>query len=433
MNNPQLWQDVEGMLELGQAPLAAGMAPEVPMARRRRRAFSPDELDARATLQLLRDGDGVLRWNYQPPAGSQGRRRRSYRAAHVAQQAVVTQFRFHDLGGNDITTGLQALDARLTPARGLRRWAGGALQPLDATASITGRVLLLVHGTFSKGDMYISELQATQQGRDLLTRWEQDYSAVLTFDHPTLSVGAWSNAVDLMGALGGIKGPIDVVCHSRGGLVVSWLLRLRALPVERVVFVGSPLTGTSLASPARLRAALDLFANVAEAAADAAGAASAVLPLAAGAAGLARIFGKTLRLGSSLPVMDAAVSLVPGLATQQRTSNNLEVQQLFREQWQTRPALAGVGVYFQPDESAQGWKFWKRFNNIGNQLKYAGADLIFDGPNDLVVDVQAMSQLGEKDVIKPGDFLDLKTSPTVHHTSYFREPRVLAFLQERLK
>jgi pimeloyl-ACP methyl ester carboxylesterase len=56
-----------------------------------------------------------------------------------------------------------------------------------------------------------------------------------------------------------------VVCHSRGGLVASWLLRLAPLRVRQVVFVGSPLAGTSLASPYRLRAALDMLANVANA------------------------------------------------------------------------------------------------------------------------------------------------------------------------
>ncbi len=430
MNAHALWDKVEDELNLGQPSLPPAA---VPMGRRRRRTFSPEEFDRRATLQLVRDADGVLRWNYSAPRGRLQGGRRAWRSAHVEPGSVVQQFRFHDLGANDITRALQTLDFRLTPARGLRQWVGGAVQPMappSAHPPRQGRVLLLVHGTFSKGDMYIDELRATPQGAALIAEWEARYSAILTFDHPTLSVGAWSNAVDLMQALEGIDGPIDVVCHSRGGLVVSWLLRLRALPIERVVFVGSPLTGTSLASPARLRAALDLFANFADAAAATASAAGPVFTLAAGAAGLARIFGKTLNLGSSLPLIDAAVSLVPGLATQQRTSNNLEVQQLFRNEWQTRPTLAGVGVYFQPDESLEGWKFWKRFTHIGDQFKYAGADMIFDGPNDLVVDVQAMSQLGERGRITT--FLDLGTSATVHHTNYFRDPRVLGFLGRQL-
>ena len=61
-----------------------------------------------------------------------------------------------------------------------------------------------------------------------------------------------------------------------------------------MVFVGSPLAGTSLASPYRLRAALDMMANVANALSLAGQAASTVFPLAAGAAGLAKVLGKEL-------------------------------------------------------------------------------------------------------------------------------------------
>ncbi len=420
-NPATLWQDVERMLVLEQKPLPAA----VPIARRRRRAFSPEELDVRTTLQLLSDSEGVLRWSWQAPVGGPRGRRRSYRAAHVEPSTLVTQFRFHELGGNQITQGLQFLDAKLNPDSGLRRWNGTVLEPISGALK-KGRVLVLVHGTFSKSRMYFDELTATGAGLALLAKWQGAYAEILAFDHATLSVGAWSNAVDLMNALKDIEEPMDMICHSRGGLVVSWMLRLRELPVEKVVFVGSPLTGTSLASPARMRAALDMMANFADATARLGASMSTVMPLAAGAAGLARILGNTLRL----PVADAAVSMVPGLASQQRTSNNLEIHQLFAAQWQTAPRLAAVGGYFQPDESREEWKFWKRFTHVTDQLKYSAADMLFDGPNDLVVDVKAMAQLGEKAVIS--DFHDLGTSSTTHHTNYFRDSKVLKFLDAQL-
>ena len=75
----------------------------------------------------------------------------------------------------------------------------------------------------------------------------------------------WLNALDLNQALAPLRSRIDVVCHSRGGLVLGWALKLAPLPVDQVVFVGSPLMGTSLASPYRLREALDFLANVADA------------------------------------------------------------------------------------------------------------------------------------------------------------------------
>jgi len=424
-----LWDRVDSVLELNQPAVPEG----TPIARRRRRSFSPGEMDARATLELQRDADGLLRWDYQPPARRRAGGRRTYRSTGVDRPEVVKRFRFMDLEGNDITTGLQALDARLTPGRGLLRLADGAWVPAAGTVdgALAGRVLLLVHGTFSSSRMYLDELRATPHGTALLAAWQARYDHVLAFDHPTLAVGAWSNALDLQWALAGVGGDIDMVCHSRGGLVAAWLLRLEALRpgrIRRVVFVGSPLTGTSLASPPRLRAALDLLANYAEAAAGVAMLGAAALPIAAGAAGLARIFGKTLRLGSSLPLADAAVSLVPGLASQQRIANNLELRQLFSTVWKPAPEAWAVSADFRPSEIAQGWKFWNRFTHIGDQLKYAGADLVFSGQNDLVVDTEAMNQLGELGLIDPGRTLTLGTGPDTHHTNYFQSVRVCDFL-----
>lgn len=41
--------------------------------------------------------------------------------------------------------------------------------------------------------------------------------------------------------------------------------------------------------------------------------------------------------------------------------------------------------------SLPGWPIWRHFCGIGTQLISGGADLIFDGPNDLVVDIEAMA------------------------------------------
>lgn len=394
----------------------------VPIQRRRRRAFDDEELDARSALELTRDRDGVLRWVYRAPLRQARTGRRVYSAAGIDQPEVVKRFRFEDLQPNEVTQALQDLDTRLNPAKGLRAWAGGKWQ--DALPAEKGATLLLVHGTFSKAQMFTDELASTPDGQALLARWQASYGRILGFEHATLSVGPWYNALDLLPALAAMKGPVDIVCHSRGGLVVAWLLRLEALPVRKVTFVGSPLAGTSLASPYKLRAALDLLANYAEAISAVAGVASFAVPFAAGAAGIARIFGKTLRLGSSLPITDAAVALVPGLAAQQHTSNNLELLQLFAGDWKTQPVLQGVGANFMPSESSEGWKFWRRFTNIGGQLAWSAADLVFQDQNDLVVDVGSMA--GPQGDPVPFQFLG--TGPTTHHCSYFRDARVLKML-----
>ena len=242
-----LWDAVEARLELTQPALPAAQL-EVPIQRRRRRGFSAREVDRRAALELARDGEGVLRWVYRPPAALARTGRRAYRSAHLDPARVVRRFDYYDLQPNQVTQALVALDARLTPQQGMKRLRSGRLEPVQAPQG-DGATLLLVHGTFSESSMFTGQLGATEQGRALLAHWERKYQAVYAFDHPTLSVGAWSNAVDLVQAIEGLRGPIDIVCHSRGGLVVSWMLRLKAVPVRSVVFVGSPLAGTSLASP----------------------------------------------------------------------------------------------------------------------------------------------------------------------------------------
>jgi hypothetical protein len=147
---------------------------------------------------------------------------------------------------------------------------GGA--PIDAgdTARLTaGRTLLFVHGTFSTahggfGDVppaLMQELHARYGGR------------VVAFNHHTLSHDPKRNVEELLRRMpAGVD--VDVICHSRGGLVARVLaekpsrfgLDTNGVRVRRVVFVGVPNAGTQLADPAhmihfldRMTSALNLF------------------------------------------------------------------------------------------------------------------------------------------------------------------------------
>lgn len=441
MNAGTLWSDVGRTLA---PPLPPVLDARSPIQQRRRRGFDTRVDDGREAVELVRE-DGVLRWVWRPPAHEQRQGRRAWRSLGLDPRDVVQRMEYAPLGRNQITGALEALDLTLNPARGLRRWNGGAWQDVDAAtlAALSGRVLLLVHGTFSRSEMYDSELRATPAGATLFDRLtgaggasSGPYSAVLAFDHATLSMAPWLNALDLVRALRPLTAGLDIVCHSRGGLVVSWALQLAPLPVQQVVFVGSPLMGTSLASPARLREALDLLANVADAvAALSQGVAVAfppALPLAMGTAGLAKVLGKALHLGAGLPVPDAVVGLVPGLMSQSRVDNNLELRRLFP--LPTTARLSGVGVSFQPDETKQPlWKFWSRFSHLADQAKYYGAELVFGQPNDLVVDTDSMNRLGDALRIPGADFRLLQDHAGTHHCNYFRNPEAVDFLERRLR
>jgi hypothetical protein len=433
--------------------VAAGDAVRPSLQQRRRRGFEPG--DGRAAVRLVRDDDGLLRWVYEPPARPRGASgtRRSWRSIGVDANDTVERIAFPELGRNAVTEALQKLDVRLNPALagqrpvdGLRRWNGVHWAPLAAgeLAGLRGRVLVLVHGTFSASVMYAKELAATADGEALfarLTRAGGHYAAVLAFDHPTLSVAPWLNALALRDALGlalaGSTAALDFVGHSRGGLVISWLLRLApTLPVRQALFVGSPLAGTSLAAPDKLRQALDMLASFADAVAEAAlragkAAPPGLQPLALGVTGLACALGQVLALGARTPLADAAVGLVPGLLAQGRVANNLELAQLY-------PLPAGVDVRaiggsFVPAEVNQPlWKLWQRMTQLKDQALYRGADLIFNQPNDLVVDSASMNRLGEQTLAAP-QWEDLGASAETHHTNYFQDLRVLSWLDARLR
>ncbi|HEY9110082.1 MAG TPA: alpha/beta fold hydrolase, partial [Roseateles sp.] len=243
----------------------------IPIQQRRRRGFDKAAADGRAAVRLLRDDDGQLRWVYEPPAHQyRSSDRRAWRQNGADPPETVQRIAFPELGDNAVTAKLMALDCQLNPAldlkqptAGLRRWdreaKAWAALPEGFLAGLKGRVLVLVHGTFSASGMYARELAATVDGETLLARLADPtgtYAAVLAFDHPTLSVGPWLNALALRDALAECPAEFDFVGHSRGGLVIAWLLRMAPeLRARQAIFVGSPLAGTSLAAPDKLRQA----------------------------------------------------------------------------------------------------------------------------------------------------------------------------------
>jgi pimeloyl-ACP methyl ester carboxylesterase len=400
----------------------------IPSSARKRAYRDPRAGSQLATLSLVQEDD-VLKWMYDPPPTSARRAGRRALAA-AADEDVVHSFQFLEVPPNQIIEALSGLDRTLTPAQGLRRWTNGT--PAAIAKAPAGRLLLLVHGTFSKGEMFFEELGATPEGQAFLASVEDKYDAVLTFDHPTLSMSPWLNALDLSRSLASAAGPIDVICHSRGGLVTAWWLFHAAPPVERVVFVGSPLEGTSLAAPARIKAALDLLGNLARAVGTMSASAATAVPLLAAASGLMKILGSLLSFGAGTPLVDAGIAVVPGLASQSRVANNYELLRLFADEWARPLSLHSISSDYAPPSPDAWWKFWQYFRQIPGRVADWGADAIFDGPNDLVVDTASMTALGDL-AIPAGRRLAFASDNGVHHCSYFRQPATVSFLTSLLK
>ena len=145
--------------------------------------------------------------------------------------------------------------------------AAAPLGPDDWPRLGAGRSLLFVHGTFSRAHSAFGGL-APETVAELWRRYE---GRVFAFDHPTLSVDPRRNVEWLVERLPDDAAlDVDVVCHSRGGLVGRVLaeqqgtlsLGARALRVGSVTFVATPNAGTPLADPAYLGDLVDTYTNL---------------------------------------------------------------------------------------------------------------------------------------------------------------------------
>ena len=402
--------------------------PAIAELRRGRRADDEERVGAATLVDL---GDGHLSWRDGfglAPAG--GPRRRGARGAAAAGK-VVTPILFEKLAPNQVSEYLQGLDARFNPHQGLRRWTGDRVFRKVNRPSAKGRILLFVHGTFSKCDHLLDELNRTAAGQDLLRlALGGAYDEILGFDHPTLSVSPMINGLDLARAFAAATGPVDIVCHSRGGLVVRWWLEVfggSAVPGRRVVMVGSPLAGTSLAAPPKLRRVLDLFTSIGTSL-EVAGAPFAGIPFMAVSLGLLRVIKSVTGLAAHTPMVDAAFAMIPGLNGQSRVGNNSELVRL-RTIAPTGVDYSAIKSDFRPKD--EGWKFWKYFTNLGERVADQAANFVFEAENDLVVDTQSMTDLVDAVKISADGIFDYGTSDRVHHTNYFSQEPTAHFIMQR--
>jgi hypothetical protein len=424
--------------------------------RRSRRSRSEDAV---GRMSLIESG-GVLRWTVGGgPAPARlrrgGRRRGGGRGDRRGEASgrIVRQFKFRDLPPNAIARRLVELDGRLTPNQGLRNLSSatsslGEVLRSDVAPPPEGRVLLLVHGTFSRAENLVEELRATDAGRALLADWLHGdrYDRVMAFNHPTLSTSPVLNAARIAAAFRGSRAEVDIVAHSRGGLVTRWWrewLDQRDVAPGRAVLVGSPLAGTSLAAPARLRHSLDLITNFSRAMTTVSRATGAVLPMAApfatAAAVLFGLVGRVTSLAARTPILDAGVSMIPGLDAQSREGANDDVIAL-REGVSQLAAAARrdledrtwiVRSNFEPEQI--GWRFWRVFRGLGDRALDAASDIVFPGENDLVVDTDSMADLADGHrIARRGHVLDFGTSSEVHHCNYFQQERTIELLRAAL-
>lgn len=176
---------------------------------------------------------------------------------------------------------IEAIEAHNKP-EGLLSLRHGWHQPAtpeELAASRGRKVLLFVHGVFSSIEGAFSDLAADGTLQQLLTRYD---GQVYGYDHWTIAKTPQQNALDLLAHLPADAGwKLDIVCHSRGGLVVRSLLSSaphaqdavlaaigkqragRIASVGKVFFVAAANQGSPLAAPDDIQNFLNVAAMLA--------------------------------------------------------------------------------------------------------------------------------------------------------------------------
>lgn len=130
-----------------------------------------------------------------------------------------------------------------------------------------GRSLLLIHGTFSRSHSAFGSMPA-----DYVASLNEKYGGrVFAFDHFSLSHDPKENVSWLIDRLpDGSNLDVDIICHSRGGLVSRMLaekqgdftMSSRKIRVGRVIFAGTPNAGTTLADASHMGDFIDTYTNL---------------------------------------------------------------------------------------------------------------------------------------------------------------------------
>lgn len=146
-----------------------------------------------------------------------------------------------------------------------RNAEGPPIEEADWGTLAGDRALLFIHGTFSRSFSGFYGIS-----RDVMTQLHQRYGGrVFAFDHFSLSHDPERNLVEFIDRMpAGIELELDLISHSRGGLVARALAGETALGsisnirVDKSVFVATPNHGTALADAEHMMAFIDRYTSL---------------------------------------------------------------------------------------------------------------------------------------------------------------------------
>jgi hypothetical protein len=202
---------------------------------------------------------------------------------------VGTALKISIMGAEDAIEAIASVvEKKIKPNEGFIKISEGYKEPAtpDDLKKAKGKVLLFVHGIFSSINAAFSELGDSGANNTTMNTLVNAYSGqVFGYDHWTISKAPLTNALNLLDAIPkGANWDIDVVCHSRGGLVVRSLacvLNQEQNPVNsdltkmdskrkekfrkigKTVFVAAANQGSPLADPDEIRDFLNVAAFLA--------------------------------------------------------------------------------------------------------------------------------------------------------------------------
>jgi hypothetical protein len=304
------------------------------------------------------------------------------------------------------------------------------------------RILLFVHGTFSSTIGAYGPLTATPWGQEFLRAAQANYDMVLGFDHPTLSEDPLENAAGLLHSLQqlNLKFPphLDVITHSRGGLVIrSFVEQLLPMDeyqvhVDRIIFVAATNGGTLLAEPDNWHTMIDLYTNIAVAACKLVGmypqakAVALILKeIVSGLGAFVKYCTTTAIHERSVPglaAMEPDGEFITKLNEQQESQPTVEQTYYCAVTSEFRPRIFGGD--HEPKEFPYRLVLW---------IADVFARKILKDANDLAVDVISMTSVDPQVGKYIKDSLDFGVNPQVYHTNYFIRPEVINALAKWLR
>ena len=255
-----------------------------------------------------------------------------------------------------------------------------------------GRALVLVHGTFSTAHGGFGHLpRATMEALH-----ERYGGRVVALDHHSVSVTPRENA-DLLAGLvpGGAALEVDVVTHSRGGLVGRELASAGAIDVRGLVMVAAPNAGTVLADSEYLSDFLDRITDLAQFVPD---------------------FGVTDTLGLVFAVVkQVAVGAVGGLDGLTAMDPDGDYLRELNGRTASPAAVRAIAADYEPPEGAP----------LARVARDGATDLVFAAAdNDLVVPTQGCWDVSGADGFPITERLVFESAKSVDHNSFFGQPEV---------